>query len=195
MDLAFRGSGTNSCVWALSSERREMMREPDYQERSPRLFSGRAGLFRAASRGRVARIVALACVFAALVAVSIAQPASAVTVDLDWFTDIGTSNDASISVDDTVRWTLVGGATHTVESSSGPTSFASGFIQGAGTIFSYTFEEAGTWEYFCDVHGVGSMSGTITVTGGGVTHASKSRMASRSSSGRARRCSRMSRPQ
>ncbi len=100
---------------------------------------------------------------AALVAVSIAQPASAVTIDLDWEVDIGTSNDASISVGDTVRWTWTDTNTHNVRATAGPETYDSDFLTGSGTTFSHTFTQVGDSDYQCDVHGSASMSGTITV--------------------------------
>ena len=102
---------------------------------------------------------------AAFIVVSIALPASAAnTIDLDWSLASGPSLDASISVGDTVRWTWTDIELHTAESSSGPTSFNSGLISGIGMTFSYTFNELGSWDYLCGVHGALSMGGTISVS-------------------------------
>ena len=101
---------------------------------------------------------------AALVAIILAQPATAgPTVDLDWDIGVGPSLDATIEVGDTVRWTWTDPLPHTVESSSGPTSFNSGLLTGLGQTFSYTFNQTGDWDYLCGVHGPAAMGGTITV--------------------------------
>ena len=62
-------------------------------------------------------------------------------------------------------WTNQDGLTHTVTSVTpeGPTGvFDSGFLS-SGQTFSYTFKEAGTYNYFCRVHNY--MRGTITISG------------------------------
>ena len=61
-----------------------------------------------------------------------------------------------------VTWTNKDGTTHTVSSGTPPTK--DGKFDGqvaAGTTFSFTFNEAGTFKYFCAIHN--SMTGTITV--------------------------------
>lgn len=60
----------------------------------------------------------------------------------------------------TVQWTFNGANPHTV-SSSGSSLFESGTLN-RGAVFQFRFTEAGTFQYFCRVHGQ-SMSGTITV--------------------------------
>ena len=66
----------------------------------------------------------------------------------------------TISVGDTVTWTNNDGMSHTATSTSGPESFDSGNI-GSGDTWSFTFTEAGTYEYKCDYHS--SMTATIIV--------------------------------
>ena len=77
-----------------------------------------------------------------LAALLFAFPASASTVDLEWHVGVGTTNNATINVGDTVRWTWTGALPHTVETSSGPTSFNSGVLSGVGQTFSYTFNDS-----------------------------------------------------
>jgi plastocyanin len=66
----------------------------------------------------------------------------------------------TISVGDTVTWTNNDGMSHTATSTDGPEAFDSGNI-GSGNTWSFTFTEAGTYEYKCDYHS--SMTATIIV--------------------------------
>jgi plastocyanin len=67
--------------------------------------------------------------------------------------------DASdVKVGDSVKWTNQDGATHTVTADDG--AFDSGNLAG-GKSFSFTFEEAGTFAYHCNIHQ--SMTGTVVV--------------------------------
>lgn len=59
----------------------------------------------------------------------------------------------------TVTWTWRGGNTHTVTADDG--SWGSG-QQSTGT-FDHTFTERGTYAYYCQIHGRGSMSGVIQI--------------------------------
>ena len=62
----------------------------------------------------------------------------------------------------TVTWTNKDGLTHTVSSGTPPTT--DGKFEGqvaAGSTFSFTFKDAGTFKYFCAIHN--TMTGTITV--------------------------------
>jgi len=87
------------------------------------------------------------------------------TYDLDWFAGIGSNVDLTINSGDTVRWTWTS-PNHTVENDPAGSSvevFDSGFLGPTGSVFSHTFTAVGTNDYYCDIHGAGSMSGTITV--------------------------------
>ena len=85
------------------------------------------------------------------------------TYDLDWYAGAGTNVNATINIGDTVRWTWTS-PNHTVTSLPGSTeTFDSGFLGPIGSTWSYTFTKAGTNPYYCEIHGAGSMSGTITV--------------------------------
>ena len=66
----------------------------------------------------------------------------------------------SVKVGDSVTWTNQDGATHTVTADDG--AFDSGNLAG-GKSFSFTFDEAGTFAYHCNIHR--RMTGTVTVTG------------------------------
>ena len=68
--------------------------------------------------------------------------------------------DLTINVGDTVTWTNNDGMGHTATSTDGPTSFDSGNID-TGATWSFTFTEAGTYNYKCDYHS--SMTASITV--------------------------------
>jgi plastocyanin len=75
----------------------------------------------------------------------------------------------TVKVGDTVTWTNMDTAPHTVTVSSGPVTFASQSLQ-TGQTFSYTFTRAGTYQYYCAVHP--DMKASVTVvgsSGGGTT--------------------------
>jgi plastocyanin len=63
-----------------------------------------------------------------------------------------------VAVGTTVTWTNNDSAAHTVTQSGG--GFQSGKIDPGGT-FSFTFDEAGTFDYFCEFHP--NMTSTVTV--------------------------------
>jgi hypothetical protein len=66
----------------------------------------------------------------------------------------------------TVTWVHNGNNPHTTTSYDG--LWDSGIIQGgSGGSFSFTFNEPGTYEYFCMPHEAMGMVGSVTVTGGG----------------------------
>lgn len=67
--------------------------------------------------------------------------------------------DIEVPVGTTVDWTNDDPFAHTVTANDG--SFDSGTMEG-GEVFSQTFEQPGTFEYFCVIHP--SMTGTVTVT-------------------------------
>ncbi|MFL6106830.1 MAG: cupredoxin family copper-binding protein, partial [Marmoricola sp.] len=68
----------------------------------------------------------------------------------------------TVKVGDTVSWTNMDEAPHTVTVSSGPVKFASPTLQ-KGQSFTYTFTKAGTYSYYCAVHP--DMKATVDVTG------------------------------
>ena len=68
----------------------------------------------------------------------------------------------TVAVGDTVKWTNMDTAPHTVTVTSGPVKFNSGNLA-KGESFSYTFKTAGTYKYYCAVHP--DMTASVTVTG------------------------------
>ena len=73
--------------------------------------------------------------------------------------------DITVPVGTTVTWVQAGDNPHT--STSYDELWDSGLIQGGaeGSV-SYTFEEPGTYSYFCGPHEDQGMVGSVTVTGG-----------------------------
>ncbi len=70
--------------------------------------------------------------------------------------------DLTIASGTTVVWTNNDSMSHTVTSRPGaPASFDSGIIATGGT-YSFTFTQAGTYQYYCMIHPW--MSGNVTVT-------------------------------
>ena len=70
---------------------------------------------------------------------------------------------AAITVPDgtTVTWTNNDSAQHTVTQDPAGSGFASGALT-PGSTFENTFDTAGTFEYFCEIHP--SMTGTVVVS-------------------------------
>jgi plastocyanin len=73
-------------------------------------------------------------------------------------------NNVTLAPGDSVKWMNDGSMVHTTTSNSG--LWDSGVLA-HGASFSRTFNDLGSFPYHCTVHGL-SMSGTITVTAGGV---------------------------
>lgn len=71
-------------------------------------------------------------------------------------------NQPSVTKGATITWTNDDGTTHTVTSGV-PGTPTGKFDQSvdAGKTFSFTFTDAGTYEFFCNIHN--SMRGTVTV--------------------------------
>ncbi|MCB0643574.1 MAG: hypothetical protein KDC44_18130, partial [Phaeodactylibacter sp.] len=81
--------------------------------------------------------------------------------------------DLVINVGETVEWDNVGGF-HNVNGSTAtfpdnPEGFLSGSPASAPWNFSYTFTIPGVYNYQCDIHAGGGMTGTVTVLGGSNT--------------------------
>jgi len=72
----------------------------------------------------------------------------------------------TINVGDTVTWTNMDTAPHTVTVTSGPVKFKSPNLA-KGESFTYTFTEAGTYDYYCAVHP--DMVAKVVVKGSGST--------------------------
>ena len=69
-------------------------------------------------------------------------------------------DDLTINVGDTITWTNDDNMAHTATSTSGPVSFDSGNMA-SGATWSFTFTQAGTYDYKCAYHS--SMTASITV--------------------------------
>jgi len=99
---------------------------------------------------------------------SLAAAAGAVTHDVT--VGPGTTfspSQLTIAVGDTVRWTNAGGV-HNAVADGG--AFSSGAPASNAWVYSFTFQNAGAFPYYCEVHGApggAGMSGTINVQGGG----------------------------
>ena len=73
-------------------------------------------------------------------------------------------SEVSISIGDEIIWNNIDSAAHTVTSGNptdGPDGIFDSSLFMAGTTFEYTFDEAGTFDYFCMVHPW--MIGTVNV--------------------------------
>jgi amicyanin len=95
----------------------------------------------------IATMVALLAMSAWLVSAPRVRAAETVTVDISNFTfNPGT---VTIQVGDTVTWTNNDAMPHTATSTDEATF--DGEMQ-PGESFSFTFEEEGTFDYFCEIH-------------------------------------------
>lgn len=93
---------------------------------------------------------------AAIFVLAVAAPPTTISVGDNFFSPA----QMTVPTGTTVKWTFDGNNQHTVSSSTG--AFESG-TQGHGATFEFRFTSAGTFNYFCRVHGQ-AMSGSITVT-------------------------------
>lgn len=93
-----------------------------------------------------------------------ARPAAAATKNVMIQNYAFTPASLTIAVGDTVTWTNMDTAPHTVTVSSGPVKFASPTLQ-KGETFTYTFTAPGTYSYYCAVHP--DMMAKVIVTGSG----------------------------
>lgn len=84
------------------------------------------------------------------------QPASSASIKISGFAF--SPSELTVAKGATVTWTNNDGVAHTITSGS----FDSGSIKNGGS-FSFTFTQAGTYDYYCSIHP--SMKGKITVSG------------------------------
>jgi plastocyanin len=101
-------------------------------------------------------------------------PAHAVVVTLHVYNfDFGTAahvnSDPTIQLGDTVRWVWDTGFHTTTAAAGQAESWSSGFLSAPAT-FDHIFTHAGTFNYYCEIHGfdagngrVGGMSGSVRV--------------------------------
>lgn len=93
---------------------------------------------------------------------SVGGTSNAVTVGNNFFSPAN----MSVATGATVTWTWAMGDTlHQIAFTDG----AAGSAKQSSGSFQRTFSTAGTYNYFCTVHGAAVMSGTITVGSGGAT--------------------------
>jgi plastocyanin len=110
----------------------------------------------------LAAILALtaACSSAPAASTPAAAGGSSAAIEMSGFAFTKTAVDVTKGT--TVAWTNKDGTTHTVSSGTPPTK--DGKFDGqvaAGSTFSFTFNDVGTFKYFCAIHN--TMTGTITV--------------------------------
>jgi plastocyanin len=107
--------------------------------------------------------IVVAMLILALPATANAEDPSAPTVSTQDFMFNPAGQQASPGA--TVTWTFDGASPHTVTADDG--SFDSGILA-QGSTFTMTFQDAGTYAYYCALHGAAGgvgMSGTIVVGG------------------------------
>jgi plastocyanin len=118
------------------------------------------------------RLIALSALTCCLTASANAAIVNVRIFDFDFSTDPThtTIIDPIISIGDTIHWILDSGV-HTTTSVAGTTeTWNSGIMTALGSSFDHTFTHAGSFQYFCQLHGTdngnqtaGGMSGVITV--------------------------------
>ena len=117
---------------------------------------------------RPRRLLLAAPVVAAGLLALLPTAAPAATVDVNIADNAFQPNELIVDAGDTVRWTQTGTRPHTVTADDGSfdSSPAGSPNLSQGSTFSQAFASAGTFRYYCKIHGgpggVG-MSGTITV--------------------------------
>jgi len=77
-----------------------------------------------------------------------------------------TPQNVTIQAGDTVQWTWAGNTHSTTSGTPGnPDGMWDSGVQNIGFVFNFTFTTAGTFNYYCSVHGTCcSMIGSVTVT-------------------------------
>jgi len=100
---------------------------------------------------------------AAIFFIASASSSSTISIGDDFYAP----NTLTIPQGTTVIWTDNGHSQHTVTSGNGSPSgmFDSGVLN-PGQQFSFRFTGAGSFQFYCQIHGANVMSGTITVSGG-----------------------------
>lgn len=112
---------------------------------------------------RRAPFVAAALLAASFSAALVLQsPRSTIAADqiVPWL--VPTTSSLTVSVGDTVTWDWADGLPHSVTTVTAPVTFDSGVLTGADKTFAFTFAQAGTYTYRCNVHPSG-MTGTVVV--------------------------------
>lgn len=112
---------------------------------------------------RILWLVSLVLLVSLVAAPGVWAQGQTVTVSMeDNFFDAA---DITVEPGTTVTWVQNGNNPHTTTSYDG--LWDSGLLPGgSGQTFSFTFDEPGTYEYYCIPHESQGMVGTVTVTGG-----------------------------
>jgi plastocyanin len=119
----------------------------------------------------LARLVALCLLGMLVFAPSVGAQGQEVTVRME--DNFFASANITVEPGTTVTWVQSGDNPHTTTSYDG--LWDSGLLPGgSGQSFSFTFDEPGTYDYFCIPHEDLGMVGTVTVTGGGTGTATAS---------------------
>jgi len=117
-----------------------------------------------------AKTLGIICAIAGLTTMAAAET---FVVQLDGlnFTYDGVSNmdiDLTINTGDTVQWDWVSGFHNVLSGTTGAPDAGDLFSSGAPTsddltMFEYTFDEAGVFDYHCEIHGSIGMASFVTV--------------------------------
>jgi plastocyanin len=111
----------------------------------------------------LARLVVLSLLGTLVFAPSVGAQGQEVTVRME--DNFFAPANITVEPGTTVTWVQSGNNPHTTTSYDG--LWDSGLLPGgSGQTFSFTFEEPGTYDYFCIPHEDLGMVGTVTVTGG-----------------------------
>ena len=110
---------------------------------------------------RITAGVAAGALILATALVVIARPSSAAQINVMIENYQYSPSALSVHVGDSVTWTNMDQAPHTVTTSSGPEKISSPTLQ-KGESFTFTFTKAGTYQYYCAVHP--EMKASVTVT-------------------------------
>jgi plastocyanin len=113
-------------------------------------------------RGALALIASLAFITSCSSTAAPAPAAGGASAGIDISGFVFKTAALDVTKGTTVTWSNQDGTTHHVMSGTSPTSDGKfdGTVAAGGT-FSFTFNNAGTFPYFCSIHP--SMTGTITV--------------------------------
>jgi plastocyanin len=112
--------------------------------------------------GSMATVGALAAVLVLIAWLLSAPPVRAAEVAVDISDFAFQPGTVTIQVGDTVTWTNNDSVAHTATSTDDPALFDGGMAPGES--FSFTFTEAGSFAYFCEIHP--EMEGTVVVESG-----------------------------
>ncbi|MGD9933978.1 MAG: CHRD domain-containing protein [Dehalococcoidia bacterium] len=102
----------------------------------------------------------LAASFLAVLSLQSPRSTNAASQTVPWL--VPTTSSVTVSVGDTVTWDWADALPHSVTTVTAPVTFDSGVLTGADKSFAFTFAQAGTYTYRCNVHPSG-MTGSVVV--------------------------------